>query len=203
MYYGVAFSPDGKKIACPGANGSVRVWDAWTAQALPGPRGHGKHSFGVAFSPDGRYLASVGGDSTLRVWDASTGQERSFPLGDGGYSGSCVTFSPQGTRIATADAEGVLRLWDTTTGRQTQIIHGHTGDALGVAFSPDGGRLASCGWDRTVKLWDITPAAAAVPLSPAEDASNRHGSAVTPTKVRQIKGTGSDRLRAFDRLDSR
>jgi WD40 repeat protein len=157
----------------------------------------------VAFSPDGRYLASVGGDSTLRVWDGSSGQERCFPLGDGGYSGYCVTFSPEGTRIATADAEGILRLWDTTTGRQIQIIHGHTGDALGVAFSPDGERLASCGWDRTVKLWDVTAARAAGPRTPAEDAPITHGSASTPKTVRQIKGAGSDRLRASDRLDSR
>jgi WD40 repeat protein/serine/threonine protein kinase len=157
MYYGVAFSPDGSRIACAGGDGSVRVWDAATGQALAGPRGHAKRRVGVAFSPDGRYLASVGGDATLSVWDGSTGEERSFPLGDGGSAGYAVTFNPRGTRIATAEAEGVLRLWDTATGRQTRIIHGHTGDALGVAFSPDGGRLASCGWDHTVKLWDVAP----------------------------------------------
>jgi WD40 repeat protein len=83
---GVAFSPDGRRLASASPDQTVRVWDAATGQELLTLKGHTSHVNGVAFSPDGRRLASAGG------WDA-TGKELLASAGgwdrgpeSGGYS---------------------------------------------------------------------------------------------------------------------
>jgi WD40 repeat protein len=67
--HGVAFSPDGRRIASTDDN-AVRLWDAMTGQVALTLTGHTQSVQSVAFSPDGRRLASGGKDRTVKVWDA-------------------------------------------------------------------------------------------------------------------------------------
>jgi WD40 repeat protein len=67
--YGVAFTPDGTRLACACANNTIRLWDVATRQEAVDLRGHGAYVHAVAFSPDGSRLASCSGDFTVRVWD--------------------------------------------------------------------------------------------------------------------------------------
>ena len=76
---GVAFSPDGRRLATASRDTTARVWE------LPGGRellrvAHEGSVWGVAFSPDGRRLATASGDKTARVYEASgTSAESSSP----------------------------------------------------------------------------------------------------------------------------
>ena len=67
---GVAFSPDGTRIASASQDRSVKVWDAAMGEEVLTLKGHANRAFGVAFSPDGRRIASASVDGTVRVWDA-------------------------------------------------------------------------------------------------------------------------------------
>jgi WD40 repeat protein len=143
---GVAFSPDGKRLAA-GEGDTVRVWNAASGEiVLSAKFSYAEH---VAFSPDGGHIAAVGG-GRLKVWDAATGQE----VMTASQCESCVSYSPDGRRLASAGEQNTAKIWDAPSGKLLLTLTGHTDEITSLAFSTDGKRLVSGSMDKTVKLWD-------------------------------------------------
>ena len=74
--YGLAFSPDGSRLAVACADNLIRLWDVASRQEVAELRGHGAYVRAVQFSPDGTRLASASGDFTVRIWDTLSAQDR-------------------------------------------------------------------------------------------------------------------------------
>ena len=164
---GVAFSPDGKRVASSSRDNTLKVWDAVTGQEqfiakrsgqniLDGHRGYVES---VAFSPDGKYLASVGDDHQVYLWSASTGR---CACGFGTHKSivMAVAYSPDGSRLATASSDNTVKIWDANPDghRGGEILSLEHPMPLSVAFSPDGERLASAGRDDIIRVWNSATA---------------------------------------------
>ena len=66
----LAFSPDGKILACAAGDGLVYIWDPITGELLGNAlAGHLSEFTDLAFSPDGKWLVAGGSDDRLTLWD--------------------------------------------------------------------------------------------------------------------------------------
>ncbi len=70
---GVAWSPDGTRIASASYDHTVQVWDAANGGHIYTYRGHSAQVHSVEWSPDSARIASASADKTVQVWDATIG----------------------------------------------------------------------------------------------------------------------------------
>ena len=167
--FGIAFSPDGKRMASGGfdadkSNYFARLWDVQTGKEIRRFL-HGKPSYGIAslaFSPDAKTLATRALDGCLRLFDVDTGKTRkTFPEDGGGRRRGSVAFSPDGKTVAAAGDS--IRLYDVATGEERLRIDRK--QATGLQFT-DGGKTLTGAVSGVIYRWDaatgktLTPDAA-------------------------------------------
>jgi len=71
---GLAWSPDGTRLASASWDKTVQVWDAATGNTLLTYAEHASRVNTVAWSPDGTMLASGTQNGIAQVWEAGTGR---------------------------------------------------------------------------------------------------------------------------------
>ena len=151
-FNGIAFSPDGRLLACADA-----IWDVESKQVLHVLERHRNDPGPAAFSPDGSTLAVALESRPIKLWDVASGQVlRTFVEQPDEVTFS-IAFSPDGTLLAAGVHGGMVRLWDVASGEiaGTLAYGDESDDVHEVAFSSDGSMLAAGGNDTTVRLWDV------------------------------------------------
>jgi WD40 repeat protein len=154
---GVAFNPEGNRLAAVGDNGALELWHLETSRKVWGkaPGELAPYSLkGIAYRPDGRSLAAgdVGGARVL-ILDAQTGRQLDHLDADGQFV-LAVAYHPDGHYLAAACQDRSVRVWDISSHR-VQILPGHEGEVTSVAFRPDGQSLASSCEAGLVILWNV------------------------------------------------
>jgi WD40 repeat protein len=155
---GLAFSPDAKRLATCGPDGSVKVWNVDTAKLVFSLAAHKGPALAVAYSPDGTQIASGGADKIARLWKAAASSKAVHVLA--GHDGpvNSVAFSSDGKQLATASGApkkgGQVRVFDVATGKEDYNLGPQDEIVTTVCFHPKLPRLAVGGRDKKIRVFD-------------------------------------------------
>lgn len=157
----LAFSPDGKHLACGGEE-AIRLYEAATGKEVRRFERRPGFARALVFSPDGKTLASAA-EYTVDLWDVATGK-RLHPFAGHATPVVSLAFSPDGTDLASGDSEvGTLIVWNLKDRKPRHTFAGHFPNVLSVAYSPNGKIVASGdgykgtgGLDAQIRLWDLS-----------------------------------------------
>ncbi|MFD0741534.1 TIR domain-containing protein [Phytohabitans flavus] len=146
----MAWSPDGRLLATPSEDDTVRIWDGSTGEHLHTISAHKDDVDVVAFDRTGKILATAGDDDVVKLWRVDAWTLRTSLK----ISGSdALAFSPRDDLLAIGGMQRA-QVYDIHTGRVRYQAHKQDSyryvDA--VAFDPAGDLLASGGDDRLVKV---------------------------------------------------
>ena len=152
------YTPDGSRIITIGEDGTARIWDAATGDAIARLTGHdGRISSADLDVHGGRIVTGGEKDGTARVWDVTTGElvaatarvtttAARFPWV------TVARLDATGQRVLTATYDNDARLWDANTGAAIATLRGHRGRVVDVAFAR--GAIYTASEDGTVARWD-------------------------------------------------
>ena len=154
----LAFSADGKMLACGGGGGDIHLWNI--PKGTPKRRLLGR-KYGtalneskaaidsVALSADGSMLMSADSARVVKLWDIATGKE-------------VLMFEAAALAVLTADGKYVIAngsfevlVHRTSDGKRVATHKHRYTHADAFVLSPDGKTIASVLNDSRVLLWDV------------------------------------------------
>ena len=151
---GLAFSPDGGRVASSAADKTIRLLDLSSGKVIRSLEGHTHHVLGIDWQDDGQTIASASADKTIKIWNTETGEQRRTISGFSKEI-TAVAFVQSSNQIVTACADGQVRLYDTSNGKAIRTFNASGDFLFAVNVAPDGKKLLAGGQSGSVRIWTV------------------------------------------------
>ena len=117
----VAFDSQQRRIACAGADNTIRILDVESGQARLTIEQHADWVTSVAFSANGSNIVSSSRDKTVRVFDASNGELEATYTGHSEAVFSAM-FTDDGKLVFSGGRDRKLHVWETHDAKKISEI---------------------------------------------------------------------------------
>jgi WD40 repeat protein len=149
---GLAWSPDGSRLAAAAVSGPITIFNSATGKPLHTLSGHAFGTAAIAWQPGGELLASAGQDGQVRLWNAATGSEaHAFPGGAAWVER--VAWHASGTWLAAAAGKKV-RIWDAAS-TLLREMPAQAGTVTDLAWRPGTNSITVLGYG-AANVYDIS-----------------------------------------------
>jgi WD40 repeat protein/serine/threonine protein kinase len=152
----VDWSPEGRRLASCGDDGSVQTIEVPTGAVRGFNAGHDGAVTSVAWGPGGKRLASAGVDGTVRLWNPELSR---FPCHERRFRGvvTGVAWSPDSRKLAVAAGAGepAVHIIDVSQPGRSRLLHSDANFLWDVDWSPDGRRVAAVGGAGITTVWEV------------------------------------------------
>ena len=150
MCVGLAYSPDGRRLAAADAIGNVAIWNV-AGGTLERTVSHGRPVLAIAYGPDGAIVATAGASGAIKLWQTSDGAlVRTLDPPAAKTVG--LVFRPDGRELISGGADGNIHFWDLGSGELRRTAKSADG-VTSIAMSEDG-RLLASSHRGSVMIWD-------------------------------------------------
>jgi WD40 repeat protein/predicted Zn-dependent protease len=203
QYQDAQLSPNGRRLATAGRDGTARLWIVSTGEAVGEVMKHDAPVALLRYGPDGQQLLTLAEDGIVRLWEAATGKGLRALNYDG--LATDAVWSPDGRRILTlgqsAEGDEEVRVWDAATGEAGGKPLRHNRDVNHAAFRPDGRQVVTACADRTARLWDYEKGEQVGPALEHQGAVNQ--AEFSPDGRRVLTASADGTARVWDAASGR
>jgi WD40 repeat protein/Tfp pilus assembly protein PilF len=148
----VKFAPDGKSVLSASHDGTVKLWDVESGNALRTFGAQGKEMNAALFTPDGASIISAGKNGSVQVWGAADGALKRT-LQERGPMLTTLDISADGKSLVGGSFDGKARVWEVETGRVARELV-HPGKVYAVAYAQRGEVVVTGAQDGVIRIWD-------------------------------------------------
>ncbi|MFP6878400.1 MAG: c-type cytochrome domain-containing protein [Roseibacillus sp.] len=142
---GLAFSPDGHRIASASTDRFVKIHRVDSGELLDQLEGHTDHVLDVAWSADGETLASAGADHVAKLWSVDTRKQKKTETGFKKEL-SAIAFLGTSDNIVMGGGDKVVKA-------AGQNLAGIDTFIYGIAVSADGATIVTGGENGVLRIF--------------------------------------------------